>query len=725
MTGRRAGLCVAMLVALVCTSAAQNVGANDKQFQAALQKEMVAGDLVGAIEEYRAIAERPGVDRGLAATALLRMAGCHEKLGEAQARETYQRIVTEFADQRTQVVEAQARLNALAPATPVVANQAALGPVALPAPQEVADLGGGGDYTISRDGRYGLVNSYSDGTNVGLFEYETRKLTWLTDYPYGAKAGGISLVMSPDSTRVAYSVSVADASEVHVATVSDAGDVVDRKLVFRLNSVPGGFGLWGWTPDDQLIVTVPREDDWWQVSRLDVATGELTHIKSFPPGTVRGGVISSPDGRFLALNRRASEGFEVVTLALDGTTMARITQRTDVDRGMAWSRDGRHFLFVYTQVGQRDLWAVRVEDGEPLDAPFLVQRNYPGNDLAWAGDRLSYTRGYEQLTFAVTTDLDTGELRRVISPQDGREGFPVWSSRGDLALTASGGRRLVIRHPDGRTRELPVPAELATVGSVRVVGFNVEGSMILTRGRPLQGDTPDQLRHMYLYDLETDAWSGVELPGARPGWRVAAGFAAIQGGPDDYTLYYPVRKLDEATGQDLGPFEIRRQDADGQITTVYESGESAILGEARPLWLSPDGAALRFVADWSYRELDLRRGTVRELMAFGDDVKIGSLGGPTTSPDGRIWAVKLEGGNTPTYRIVNLAAGTSREVLLPLHDAARALAGVTAASDVEAAGVVVSPAGDQVATRVLFQVPATRFLVEDPLEKYLRETGGR
>jgi len=246
-----------------------------------------------------------------------------------------------------------------------------------------------------------------------------------------------------------------------------------------------------------------------------------------------------------------------------------------------------------------------------------------------------------------------------------------------------------------------------------VVGFNVEGSMVMAVGRAPQGHTPDQPRDVYLFDLESDTWSRVELPGARPGWRVGPAYAAFQGGPDNYTLYYLVAR--QVTGGDFVPFEIRRQDADGQITTVYASGESAVLGGARPFWLSADGSALRFVADRSYRELDLRRGTVRQLMAFGDDVPIGLPFGPTTSPDGRTLAVTV--GNT-TYRIVNLAAGTSRELSLPV-DAVRALAGVAAASDVEATGVVVSPAGDRVAMRVLFQVPSTRFLVEDPLAKVL------
>ena len=67
--------------ALVCMASAQSSVQSDPQFQAALQKEMVDGNLKGAIEDYRAISARPGVPRGLASQALLRMAEVHQKLG--------------------------------------------------------------------------------------------------------------------------------------------------------------------------------------------------------------------------------------------------------------------------------------------------------------------------------------------------------------------------------------------------------------------------------------------------------------------------------------------------------------------------------------------------------------------------------------------------------------------------------------------------------------------
>jgi len=82
--------------------------------RATMEKETVAGDLKGAIEEYRTIATTYAKsNRAVAARALLRLAGCYEKLGGEQARTTYQRVLSEFADQTQVAEQARTRLAAL------------------------------------------------------------------------------------------------------------------------------------------------------------------------------------------------------------------------------------------------------------------------------------------------------------------------------------------------------------------------------------------------------------------------------------------------------------------------------------------------------------------------------------------------------------------------------------------------------------------------------------
>ena len=113
MTLQHAGAWAVIGVALVCTLSAQGTAQSDRQFQAALQKETVDGNLKGAIEEYRAIASRQGVARDLASQALLRMAEAYQKLGDPQARAVYGQLIRDFPDQRQIVETARTRLAAL------------------------------------------------------------------------------------------------------------------------------------------------------------------------------------------------------------------------------------------------------------------------------------------------------------------------------------------------------------------------------------------------------------------------------------------------------------------------------------------------------------------------------------------------------------------------------------------------------------------------------------
>src|SRR5712672_174437 len=79
---------------------------------AALHQEEVQGDLKGAIAAYQRVVAAPGVSRKTAAQALVRMGQCYEKLGDAESRKAYERVLREFADQTEQVALARARLAA-------------------------------------------------------------------------------------------------------------------------------------------------------------------------------------------------------------------------------------------------------------------------------------------------------------------------------------------------------------------------------------------------------------------------------------------------------------------------------------------------------------------------------------------------------------------------------------------------------------------------------------
>jgi hypothetical protein len=85
----------------------------EEQLEAAIHREVVLGDLPGAMKEYRAILAQSYVPRPVAARALLQTGECMAKLGRgAEAYNSFRRIETEYADQAAMVGLARTRLAA-------------------------------------------------------------------------------------------------------------------------------------------------------------------------------------------------------------------------------------------------------------------------------------------------------------------------------------------------------------------------------------------------------------------------------------------------------------------------------------------------------------------------------------------------------------------------------------------------------------------------------------
>ena len=106
-------LVVAALLAVLSLGAAGPPSEGELLLQRAIQKERVDGDLKAALKLYQTVLDTAKDDRPVAAEALLRMGQCHEKLGHAEARAAYERLVRDYPDQAEKVQVARQRLTAL------------------------------------------------------------------------------------------------------------------------------------------------------------------------------------------------------------------------------------------------------------------------------------------------------------------------------------------------------------------------------------------------------------------------------------------------------------------------------------------------------------------------------------------------------------------------------------------------------------------------------------
>ena len=394
MTFRRAGVAMVLAATLVWVAAAQTVGQNDKEFQAALQKEMVAGDLEGAIEEYRRIVERPGVERALAAEALLRMAGCFEKLRDGQARRVYQRIITSFSEQKQTADSARTRLAALGDLTPAAAATPQLvwrsnagcgirGMACVAEPNfEINDVSADGRLLIGTD-------LSSDPADLAIRDAVTGQFVRLgvANTPRNLRAGGWP-VLSPDGQQVAY---LWDASvpgerrKAQLRVIARAPGAQARILIDNpefIYLIPNA-----WSPDGRILVALERPDSTWQLAWITVADRSLTVLKSLDwrmSGNARH-VSLSPDGRHvaycaLAINpkgpgRPDSTDTRVYVIAADGSAETTLTTTAGGNCSPTWTADGKHILFVSDYLGSPSLWSVAMQDGKAVSNRALVRSN--------------------------------------------------------------------------------------------------------------------------------------------------------------------------------------------------------------------------------------------------------------------------------------------------------------------------------------------------------------
>ena len=84
-----------------------------KLLSEAIYQEEVNGDLVNAIKTYQLILTRYPDNRKISAEALLHLGLCYEKQGNQEAVKTYNRLVSNFPEQKNQVAIARERLSRL------------------------------------------------------------------------------------------------------------------------------------------------------------------------------------------------------------------------------------------------------------------------------------------------------------------------------------------------------------------------------------------------------------------------------------------------------------------------------------------------------------------------------------------------------------------------------------------------------------------------------------
>ena len=503
-------LLAVVLLAGLHQAAGQRDAELEKQLQAAIHREMVDGDLKAAIEMYRKIVARPGGNRAAAATALLHIGQCQEKLGNAEARKAYEQLLRDYPDQQQLADQARARLAALpqtAAARGVTVRQVWAGEKTYGAP--------------SRDGAYLTFRHGSE--DLAIRDLATGQERRLTKHD-SVSEFALRSAPSPDGKQVAYTWYNYGRNDLRLVGL----DGSEPRVLYRH---PGELYPMDWSPDGKnvLVNLYPKgyspdgKNMAIQIVLVSVADGSARVLKTL--GGVPERARFSPDGRYIAYDSPQQPGsreHDIFLLALDGGGEIPLVQHPANDAAPDWTPDGKRILFRSDRTGTMGLWLIQVADGKPQGTPRLVRPDL--GDFTPMGFTQNGSYYYEVSTatrdvYIAELDLATGKLLAPPSPATqrfvGSNDRPSWSPDGRQLLYLSkrapgvwGARALCVRSTEsGEVRELVSKLDQTVIWA----GWSPDGRSLLARA----------FRQLYRIDVQTGDFSPVPLSNKPLGWPPA------------------------------------------------------------------------------------------------------------------------------------------------------------------------------------------------------------
>jgi len=593
-----------MLCTAALASAALEAQDPERLLRAATNLEMVDGNLKDAIAQYRKVAASG--NRVLAAQALVRMAECYVKLGDAQANAVYEQIVRDYADQKDAFAIARAQLgqgssDAVAPRLRTVWKG------------RNVDLFG----QVSPDGRSITYTDWFDTGNLMVHDVVSGTDRALTSNKSWAENKGWSdwSAISKDGRQVAYAWGTEQGPELRTLPLHGNGGAVPR-VVLPAQGDMAFLGAFDWSRDGHHVaVGISRKDGTGQVGTVDIASGALRVLKSTDwHGPER--IFFSRDGRHIAfdyLPTDADTQRDILIMAMDGSREVAAVRHSADERLLGWSPDGARLLFTSDRTGAVGVWAVLIVDGSPRGAPELLR---PDIGRAFS---LGISDAGALFLFKDVSTRDVRHARidlpgsRIVGGPvsfergfvEGTQGPPHWSPDSkSLAYQACGGDCIAIRAVDtGQVRRLP---NFYT----RNPRWSPDGASFITAARDRRGRNG-----IFRIDATTGQSSPVVLGppfGASPQWS-----------PDGSKIYYRhgavIRERDLAT-------ETERQVASVPRLRAFE--------------LSRDGRSIAFVVDAdpasttkaaSLMLMSVSGGEPRQLLQVPEPEELD--GGLTWTPD--------------------------------------------------------------------------------------------
>jgi Tol biopolymer transport system component len=661
-------LCAGLLVtAAPMASLQQAPQANSAKLllEEATKKEVVDGDLKGAIETYQKIVALEGVPRATTARALLQLGQCYEKLGNTEARKAYERLVREFTDQPEEAKLARGRLAALGGSSAVRNGRDTAMRVRQVWAGPERDLLG----AITRDGRYLTLQDWAS-QDLAVRDLATGQIRKLTNKDPKTLEFAMLSVPSPDGKEVAYAWYNKDSfTDLRLVGLDGSNPRVLVADPEFQEAYP-----FDWSPDGKLVLAVSyKKPTGSRIALVSAVDGSVRVLKSFDGGGPRR-VRFSPDGRYIAFDIQQQPGstkYDVLVLEVNGGRETAVVQHPANDVLFDWTPDGKRLLFASDRSGTMGAWWVTMAGGQAEGVPEVVKPDL-GQDARPVGftrDGSYYYHGRTNLSDVFITEIDLASGRVLAPPVLATQRFagsnsgPVWSPDGrQLVYLSRRGpgtgwvaRAICIRDTErGEVREIPTKLEMV----VNARWFPDGRSLLSTAQVP--GGGVGQFR----IDIQTGEFEPVDLVRS-------AGFGAAWSG-DGKTMYYQ----QWGTGKTVSI--VARDLATGREKAVHALAEPSVYISSATL--SPDGRKVAVVVrdgesgSKVVKVVPVAGGDARDVLrgaqlpwpaslAWTSDsesvlfVKQPNPGDPKTE----LWVIPAQGGEP---RKLDLAAPNMRELVV-------------------------------------------------------------
>ncbi len=486
---RRMGLIPAVLLLAFLGALLATGQKNDQaevQLKAAMHKELVDGDLKGAIEQYQQIIKNFGVNRSVIAQALVQMGQCHEKLGTAEARNVYERVVREFVDQPESARIARERLAVLGK---VRRDETVTRRVW---EESIVSVEG----TVSADGRYISFVDWETG-DLAVHDFASGQSRRLTGKEEGWKTADMAgwSIISPDSKRLAFEWfnPMKGPRELRLIGIDGSGSrlLYDHPEVTYIQPAD-------WSPNGKFILAgIARKDKTSELVVFSLEDDSVRVIQTFKDGKwfeegqgeKRAKATFSPDGRYIAHDRQQ----DIYVIDLNTGQEVPIIHHPADDALLGWAPDGRGLVFLSDRAQTNDVWMIDVTDGKPRGAPRLL-RNDVGSilplGLTKAGSLYYGVSASAFEVYAAEFDLATGKRTRGPDRATGRfvnsTFMADWSPDGKrlaYLITGPGSQgmpsAIVVLPIGGTSKEQKIPLKLSLQWSLR---WHPDGRSLIVRG---------------------------------------------------------------------------------------------------------------------------------------------------------------------------------------------------------------------------------------------------